>query len=557
MLFRVTDPPTGLPAVLFVETDISAQIRQSQEITHMHAESEALAQAKQKAEDFLGAMSHEIRTPLHGIIGLTETLNDKVKTCQIPEVKYIVHNLSKSCEYLLSLVNQSLDIARLDANKIELNITPCSIYEKLEEVVSWVQLMAKEKSVEIGVFLPVDLSTIRTDSSRLNQIILNLLTNAIKFSEKGNIEIHVQLSSQLHYNDFGRWKDPTNISSTIANLSRPVEPAPRYLQFAIFDEGEGISMAGMKSIFDKYSQLKSEDTVIKPQYSGSGLGLVICKELSQLMNGNIGVHSIKGEGSTFWVSIPYEPLEPKQTPLDLDLSFIEIALLIETPLYIKSIKYYCNLWNIKISTFKSESIEAYDAIIIEDIPHLTSYLSQNEIPKQTKIILITQHLESIYRVLTPPIHPRCFLNCLDLHLGRGHESDSPKKQSELSHSYSKHVLVAEDNVVNRLVLKNFLSSFGYSFTLTKNGQEAYQSFVTESYDLILMDFSMPVMDGIEATILIRKYEKKTGREPIPIICLTASKSKKIKLKCDKAGVDGILYKPFTKEDLRMIIGSYF
>eukprot|EP01125_Pyxidicula_operculata_P007059 TRINITY_DN240_c4_g1_i3.p1 TRINITY_DN240_c4_g1~~TRINITY_DN240_c4_g1_i3.p1 ORF type:complete len:763 (+),score=93.34 TRINITY_DN240_c4_g1_i3:41-2329(+) len=361
--YSIKDPETGHSMLLITEDDVTALVQQRQKLRQEELTRKELMKAKQKGDAFLSAMTHEIRTPLHGIIGLTQALLDP-RHSLTGEPLRLAKNISSSGEHLLTLINNTLDISKLEAERLQISNVKFNPYIRIKQVIDWLYPMAVEKGLYINTFIPINLPHIMGDPSRLGQILLNLVSNALKFTSQGGVELSVHLSSQMTHRDYISGsnskefflvskkkksslpenlkqselttisgEDPLFIDPSISiNLKRrsrgtvsssngvfrQKSPSlscsyscddtsflgPKYIHFCVTDTGIGIANEDLDKLFERFSQLGTGYT---RYYEGTGLGLNICKELTMLMGGAIGVRSQVGVGSTFWLSLPFNP----------------------------------------------------------------------------------------------------------------------------------------------------------------------------------------------------------------------------------------------------------
>ena len=467
-----------------------------------------LAEADQAKGRFLASMSHEIRTPMNGVIGVLQVLMNRVTDADQLRLLSVAYDSSSS---LLALLNDILNFSKVDAEAVEFRSEPFSVLDLVDEVSSLFGQTALEKGVELVHFVGRELCERRSvgDPGRLRQILANLLGNAVKFTSSGSVRLQA-----------------TRIGEQ--------------LRFEVSDTGIGIAPDVQGRLFQAFSQA---DSTISQQYGGTGLGLVICRRLAEGMRGKVGVDSRPGEGSTFWVTLPWTAGESiAQAPPSCDPTAIRMAdgvarQVVERLLFD---------WNVPI---KADGAEAARWIIeprapwVEEarlLPHPTVVLGSSDL-----------QLPAEWPVVHRPLSQRELLRLLS----DSSQHAAPAQLAEkLALGSSLQVLVVEDNPVNQMVAEHLLGLLGCTAHFAGDGEHAVQAVESEKhFALVLMDCNMPIMDGYTATRLIREWEQRSGRPRVPIVALSAHSAGKLTQRGRDAGMDDFLAKPYKLEELRDVL----
>ena len=503
---------------------------------------ETIKEANQAKDLFLANMSHEIRTPLNGIVGFTQLLKSTNLT---PDQAEFISVIESSSDNLLAIVNDILDLSKINADKIELESIPFNAIEKFEDAVESYGAKAAQKNIEFGVFVDPTLpKTLVGDPTKISQVIVNLISNAIKFtSQHGSVDVIIEMVNE------------TSIDATV--------------YFAVKDTGIGITEDQKSKIFEAFSQA---DAGTSRKYGGTGLGLAISSKLVELMGGKLDIESKPGEGSTFFFTLTLPKGEDTEKDIG-DFSDIDTGLLLidrehKMRRCDKNLQRYVEYLGAKFTTVynddlfelgeKPPKILFIDYMFLDGISDLEKYFSLN-----TSIILITtgeskQELESVRDRLLKIIYKP--VNFSKTH--RALESyRTPKKVEQIKKESEKpfeemKILVAEDNPINQKLIRTTLEKFGIDVTLASNGQEAFDLRKQNDYDLIFMDIQMPVMNGLEATNEILHYEEVNHLNHIPIIALTANALTGDREKYIEAGMDNYISKPINIAELKNLIASY-
>lgn len=529
------------------------------DITERKAAEEAIFKAKEAADsaarsksDFLASMSHEIRTPLTSVLGMSELMLDTPLNVEQREFMETIYSSSKS---LLSVINDILDFSKIEAHKLALMRQPMELVKIVEDALDLISPAAANKDLEIICDIDGDVpKEILGDSGRLKQILVNLMGNAVKFTEKGEVLITAAALRQQGKLEPGR-----------------LEPGKIEIRFAIKDTGIGIPEDRMDRLFKSFSQV---DPSITRTYGGTGLGLAICKSLVEMMGGRIWAQTSPGKGSIFYFTIVAEEVPTQDSGVfSHALKGKRLLIAANSDAIQKALSKQVASWGMAATAVSSGALaieliksgDAFDIVILDqalaDMDAFKLARMIHEVPERFSIPLLMmkslgnkETSADIMEMLIKPIKPSQLCNALRhaLFVVKKEENSMPSAfDSGLARRCPLRILVAEDNPINRKVVTRTLGRMGYRPDIAINGLEVLDALQINRYDLILMDIQMPDMDGIEGTKLIRALHPG-GQNP-RIVAMTALAMEGDKERCLEAGMDDYLSKPVRMDELVAVL----
>lgn len=496
-----------------------------------------LAEAARAKSDFLDRMSHELRTPMNGVVGMTELLS---RTTLSATQSHLTRTIRSSARLLLQIVNDLLDLSKIRSGKVALEELPIDLGHVLEECTSLFAGAADDKGIELIACLPLAAErALLGDPLRLRQLLMNLVGNAVKFTERGEVVVRADVDS--------------------------VEGDRAVIRIVVADTGIGMDEAAVGQIFEPFAQADEKTT---RRFGGTGLGLAICRELTDLMGGHITVRSEQGVGSTFEVSLPLvlgDAIEPSQASLPRRT----LRVFTRRPTLADSVARHAASHGLDVLPAADDAGDA-DVVVVDVSTRpstLASMLRSSADPEPALVVIATsaevesralRELLPDKRIVLKPVHGTALHEAFASALGADTMAAEAECPGAAGEDLEAHVLLVEDEPVNAAVAEGYLTALGCTSTWVTSGADAVARAAAERFDLILMDLNMPGMDGFATTELIRRQQDRVpnaagARARVPIVALTAHDAARYREKCLAADIDDILSKPYALDDCRRML----
>jgi len=540
----------------------------ARDITQRKAVQLELARAKEKAEEatrakseFLANMSHEIRTPMNGIMGMYNLLQGTPLTAEQAD---FVETGQRSAGALLAVINDILDFSKMEAGKLEIESIDFDLRKTIDDLVATPARQAHEKGLELVYKIDHEVpSLLMGDPGRLRQAVVNLMSNAVKFTIEGEVALFVSLQEETR--------------SKVA------------IRFTFKDTGIGIAKVDQARLFKSFQQVDSSTT---RRFGGTGLGLAITKRLVELMGGRMGVESKPGQGSTFWFTAVFEKtaqVEPVSPIAPETVRQKRILIVDDNKTNLDILEGYLKLWGCGCDRAANGAmaLSLMQAVVKAGAPYhlvisdmvmpgmdgaeLGRKIKADAALRPTILVMLTSQglrgdAAEMKRIgysayLTKPVRPSELFDCLTAVLNRAPGKRRDKNNVPIVTSYSLsenkrrnvRILLAEDNAINQKLALHLLGRFGFRADAVPNGKEALQALSGSDYDLVLMDIQMPEMDGLEAARMIRDTGSSVRNHDVPIVAMTAQGTQEDRDKCLHAGMNDYISKPIQPQEMLRVI----
>ncbi|HEY1836896.1 MAG: response regulator [Rhizomicrobium sp.] len=543
--YAVRNASGGLIEVQSVGRDITERKALEDALTEARDKAEAASRAK---SGFLATMSHEIRTPMNGVLGMVRLL---LESGVAPEQRTYAEAIKQSGESLLALIEDILDFSKIESGTMTLEEDEVDLRAVVEGVVELLTPRAHAKGIEVvSVIAPDAPQIIRADALRLRQIFINLVGNAVKFTERGGVRIDALVTEQR-----GR----------------------HVLRFEVRDTGVGVPAEKRADIFKEFVQADSSHA---RKFGGSGLGLAICKKLVNAMDGEIGVDAARGGGSVFWFTIPAIVVREATPAEAFCLANSRLAIVTRNTVLREALTAQIRAASGEVAPLVSGEMgngRELSAVLIDagtgDLPELPAWPDG----KLRSIVLLTPGARSklpelkalgFSAYLVKPVRQASLAERLLAQPGMTHVVAGSQRHGDFSQSRPPEtprrrpaagykILLAEDNPINAMLTRELLKRRGHSVSEVTSGDAAVAAVTRERFDLVLSDIHMPGLDGVEAARRIRAEERMMSRPRVPIVALTADAEENVRQACQEAGMDGFLTKPIDPAELDSMFAKIF
>ena len=560
VLFLYTDPyPVQNKSRLTMLKQVAemvglAVLKERVKVSLEKARDMAMQTALAKSE-FLAHMSHEIRTPMSGVLGMLDLLRDTNLSSQQWD---LLNTAYAAAEALLAILNDILDFSKLEAGKLEIEKISFNLTELLEDICALQASPAHVKGLEFNSFIPADLPKHwQGDPNRIRQVLTNLISNAVKFTQQGEISIAVS-----------HFRHPNGVD---------------ILRFEVRDTGLGIAPDVQTYLFKPFSQA---ETTTARRFGGTGLGLSICKDLIELMGGEIGLESKLDEGSLFWFTLPLTAVEMSKTYAPVFDNIGKRVLVIDDNATNRTIlDHYLNHWGFLVGQAANgrAALQELENAVEQNAPYHLAVLDMNmpemdgislariisespTLSKTPRILLSSSRLLGeierqslgLTQCLLKPIRQTLLFNAITHALNDSvqHETIKRKTETATANYHDKKLLLVEDNKLNQKVILGILEKFHLMPDVADNGQLALEKLAQNSYELILMDCQMPILDGYQTTLKLREFEVAFDKKHQPVIALTAHAIAGEREKCLAIGMDDYLTKPVSQHSLGKVLAHW-